>query len=100
MRGENFMQVKQNGSADAKEMLGLIEPFLAAFLSTLDEKRLLEISRQLVASQQRGELSNPTFNYLSSLINTQWANRIIQPLTEKLLKNFAKPLSMHNASMK
>jgi hypothetical protein len=92
------MQASSNGnllaqeSVLAKEMLGLLESAITALLANGDEKRLLEISRKLIEAQQKGEVSNVTYNYVSGIINTQWANRRIQPILEKFYKKSTQSL--------
>jgi hypothetical protein len=81
-------------------MLGLLESVTTAYLATLDEKRLLEISRKLIEARKRKELSDTSFNYIAGLIFSQWANKKLQPALGKLDKSFDELLAMANNSTK
>lgn len=94
------MQTQKDGNAETKELIILLEHAMTFFLASLDEKRLLEIYRKLIETHQRGELSDATFNYISRLIGSQWANKKLLPVLEKMHKSFDKFLSMSGASPK
>lgn len=92
------MQVQQNDNVLEKEMLGLVESALKAFLATLDEKRLVEISKKLMEAYEQGTISSSTFNFIAGIIATQWADRKIQPIVEKFYKKSAKAFSISELS--